>query len=188
MKNKVAEIHRRCGVALLVLAIVLVGWSPAVAQSKSVAVRGYYRKNGTYVRPHMRSAPSASFRALPPMPYYPAAPTPIQQRTGSLGDSGLSPKARTEARTSAKTTPRVRARAPRPPYEMRDWHDIDGELIGRARMAWQAMSLLRLELEDGEALEVDTEDLSKADLDWLETAHRSPDLVRERVNASTAAE
>jgi hypothetical protein len=30
-----------------------IGWSPA----KTVYVRGYYRKNGTYVRPHYRSPP-----------------------------------------------------------------------------------------------------------------------------------
>jgi hypothetical protein len=29
------------------------------ARTKDVAVRGYYRKNGTYVQPHMRSAPGS---------------------------------------------------------------------------------------------------------------------------------
>lgn len=29
-------------------------------KSGAVHVRGYYRKNGTYVRPHMRSAPNGS--------------------------------------------------------------------------------------------------------------------------------
>ena len=27
-----------------------------------VSVRGYYKKNGTYVKPHMRSNPDSSFR------------------------------------------------------------------------------------------------------------------------------
>lgn len=45
---------------LLVLFLVLVFVTPVFAGGKSVNVKGYYRKNGTYVAPYTRSAPSSS--------------------------------------------------------------------------------------------------------------------------------
>lgn len=43
---------------LLVLSIIC---SNAFVLAKSVSVKGYYRKDGTYVQPHMRSSPDGSF-------------------------------------------------------------------------------------------------------------------------------
>jgi hypothetical protein len=41
----------------LILAALGLLISPMVAFAKDVHVRGYYRKDGTYVQPHVRSAP-----------------------------------------------------------------------------------------------------------------------------------
>jgi hypothetical protein len=49
---------RFLGVALVVA--MLLGAAPAVAQRGAVQVRGYTRKDGTYVAPHMRSAPDGT--------------------------------------------------------------------------------------------------------------------------------
>ena len=48
---------KRLFIALLVF-LVLEGTIQAQAD---VSVRGYYRKDGTYVRPHMRSDPDGNF-------------------------------------------------------------------------------------------------------------------------------
>lgn len=34
-------------------------FSPPLAQAKDVSVRGYYRRDGTYVRPYVRSSPDS---------------------------------------------------------------------------------------------------------------------------------
>lgn len=41
-------------VALIICLLLAI---PAIVWSKDVHVKGYYRKNGTYVRPHIRSSP-----------------------------------------------------------------------------------------------------------------------------------
>ncbi len=52
---------------LVVVAIFLVGWTADVfaggrggGRGGDVSVKGYFRKDGTYVQPHTRSAPNAS--------------------------------------------------------------------------------------------------------------------------------
>lgn len=42
---------------LLFLAVLLI--VPQLAMAKDVHVKGYYRKDGTYVRPHIRSSPDS---------------------------------------------------------------------------------------------------------------------------------
>jgi hypothetical protein len=42
---------------VIVLGILLI--LPSLALAKDVHVKGYYRKDGTYVRPHIRSAPDS---------------------------------------------------------------------------------------------------------------------------------
>jgi len=42
---------------VIILAILFV--FPAVLLAKDVYVKGYYRKDGTYVRPHIRSSPDS---------------------------------------------------------------------------------------------------------------------------------
>ncbi len=96
------------------------------------------------------------------------------------GQSRLSPAARTAARTAPRTEARLSARSARPPFEMRDWHDLDGNLVARGRMKWRAVNKIRLETPAGDPVELDARELSEADIAWLEKAQRSPDLVYER--------
>jgi hypothetical protein len=51
---------RRLNVAVAVLAIFLLGTISQVL-AEDVRVRGYFRQDGTYVQPHMRSAPDSSY-------------------------------------------------------------------------------------------------------------------------------
>ena len=45
---------------LIVIALgILLVLTPTVLLAKDVHVKGYYRKNGTYVRPHVRSSPDS---------------------------------------------------------------------------------------------------------------------------------
>jgi hypothetical protein len=78
-------------------------------------------------------------------------------------------------------------RTARPPFELRDWHDLEGHLIAHARMKSRAIDLIRLETADGEPLEADARQLSEEDNEWLEKAQRSPTLVYERLPQTTAA-
>ena len=50
----------RSKLMLLVLACVALAALPASHAVADVHVRGHYRKNGTYVRPHMRSNPDGN--------------------------------------------------------------------------------------------------------------------------------
>lgn len=44
---------------LIVLALSFMLVFPAIVLAEDVHVKGYYRKDGTYVRPHIRSAPDS---------------------------------------------------------------------------------------------------------------------------------
>jgi hypothetical protein len=59
------------------------------AKQKTVKVRGYYRKDGTYVRPHTRSAPgtASSSGATPYRPNY-VAPGYRPHATVKVGRNG----------------------------------------------------------------------------------------------------
>ncbi|MGA8658710.1 MAG: hypothetical protein WB586_21450 [Chthoniobacterales bacterium] len=46
-----------CSILLVLIALSLAG------EAKTVKVRGYYRKNGTYVAPHTRKAPKRKKRS-----------------------------------------------------------------------------------------------------------------------------
>jgi hypothetical protein len=43
------------------LALLLLLSTPLVALADDVSVKGHFRKDGTYVQPHMRSSPDSSF-------------------------------------------------------------------------------------------------------------------------------
>lgn len=44
-------------ISLLICLLILLTWTLSFA--KDVRVKGYYRKDGTYVRPHIRSSPNS---------------------------------------------------------------------------------------------------------------------------------
>jgi len=54
-----ASLMRHSLLWLIVLALLLGPVVPALAQD--VSVGGYFRRDGTYVQPHMRSAPDSSY-------------------------------------------------------------------------------------------------------------------------------
>ncbi len=55
---------------LLILFLFFFLITPVFAGGKSVRVKGYYRKNGTYVAPHTRSAPSSKSSSYKSSPSY----------------------------------------------------------------------------------------------------------------------
>ena len=128
-----------------------------------------------------RSAPPAREADAPP------ATTPAY----FPGMSRLAPTPRVAARTEARAAPKAVAHAVKPPYVLREWRDTDGNIIVVGRMKWRAMNRIMLQAADGEPTQVFTEDLSEADLEWLEKVVRMPadmNFGRERANASTAVE
>ena len=52
---------RHCLIWVAVLTLLLAPVVPALAED--VSVKGYFHRDGTYVRPHMRSAPGSSFNS-----------------------------------------------------------------------------------------------------------------------------
>jgi len=50
------EVEMKKITVILVIFFILIGWSLSLA--KDVYVDGYYRNDGTYVRPHIRSSPN----------------------------------------------------------------------------------------------------------------------------------
>jgi hypothetical protein len=77
----------------LVLTVASVNWILIVdlAFGKTVHVRGYYRKDGTYVRPHTRSSPGSGATSRPTYDFT----VPVAPRTDH----------RSEARTTYRTAP-----------------------------------------------------------------------------------
>src|SRR5690349_22366943 len=69
------------------------------AKAKTVHVRGYTRKDGTYVQPHTRSSPKSSYRTSPPSPRTTEART-YEPRT-------LDPEFQPTSPTIKSTTPLV---------------------------------------------------------------------------------
>lgn len=42
-----------------IIVFIIISITPTLVLSKDVYVKGYYRKDGTYVRPHVRSSPDS---------------------------------------------------------------------------------------------------------------------------------
>jgi hypothetical protein len=100
-------------VLALVLLLCFCLTAPGVGP-KTVAVRGYTRKDGTYVRPHVRSAPSRSSspiaRQPSPSPLWPS-PARVQPRV----NAPVTP--RIEPRLEERTLPNAPTFAPTPTPE-----------------------------------------------------------------------
>lgn len=138
----------------------------------SVHVNGYYRKDGTYVRPHDRRAPgTATFDYQPepdPVP-------PVKIRTAP----------RTTARTTAWNGNVTDAEEPKPPVarkrppgdpvtepELRKWTDKTGAFTVMARFGGMAGTTLTLNKADGATIKVQLDQLSQADQDWIVARRR----------------
>jgi hypothetical protein len=138
-----------------------------VEAAKTVHVRGYYRKDGTYVHAHTRSAPSnGSFSYVPPTP---------KERTSY----------REEYREVARTSPRtsvvepIRAfhsDSPTPPTNVtkhpekhvwRHWKDASGQFTIYAKLVTVIGDHIKLELDDGKVIDVPIDRLSAEDQAYL---------------------
>ena len=122
-------------VLVAILAALAFSW-PAIADARghrsggSVSVRGYYRKDGTYVRPHMRSAPDGDFSnnwsTRGNVNPYTGAPG-----TKTSPSNHSSRYARTTARTSYRTSARSTARRSYQSGALNAEADDDGQPVER---------------------------------------------------------
>lgn len=142
----------------------------------SVHVKGYYRKDGTYVRPHTRSAPGTATFDYHPQPEPELPPeSPV--------------KVRTTPRTSARTTawngnvtavdePLPAILRTQPPSssivetEMRTWTDKTGKFTVVARFGGMVGTTVALRKADGTTIRIQLDQLCKADQDWIAARRR----------------
>lgn len=175
----------------------------AEAAGKSVHVRGYYRKNGTYVPPYTRSAPRTGAYGLawslpPSMPprnvpvdgYTRANGTYVRPHTRPIAggkDPEPPPSARGKAslrdsnhRTGYRATARGLSESSKikKRYPPRQWLGTDGTVLAEGRLKSRAMSKLKIERMDGSVFEVTVEQLGDDDRDWLEAASRNPEKMK----------
>ncbi len=189
----------------VLIACLLVGAATcdAEAAGKSVQVKGYTRKDGTYVPPHARAAPRTSARGF--VPYAPPAMLPrdvpvagytkddgtyVQphmRHIDGIKDPRPSPSARGSSssrvashRTAHRTTARGLAASSKPKnrYPSRQWHATDGSVLAEGRMKSRAINILKIERADGKVVELDVEELGDDDSDWLLAVSRNPEKMK----------
>jgi hypothetical protein len=154
----------------VILILLFIPSSPL--EGKTVQVRGYYRKDGTYVRPHTRSSPGSNESYTPPA----FVPPPVMSRMAYQSS------ARTAARTavpSIRNVPRSDSDEPRteqpqvsrPLYEkypFRLWKDNTGQFQVTARFRSYANGTVKIERQDnGKIIEIQIERLSPADQKYI---------------------
>jgi hypothetical protein len=145
----------------------------------SVHVRGYTRKDGTYVAPYTRSAPHAhvySFNlpSSPPVSYFPA-PEP----TAFPGASRLNKPPRSEPRTRPRTSPTHRHSDEDWEEHVRDWKNREDKVVATGRFLSSVGKYLWVKTRDGHREKLLIDDLSDEDMKYLRTR------AWEQVTAST---
>jgi hypothetical protein len=187
------------------LLIVLFACAPrfAVAAGKSVHVKGYTRKDGSYVPPHTRSAPRTSARGFTPSaPAFSSSTVPRDVPVaGYTKDDGsyVRPHMRhidgikdpeSDQRGSSlrdrghRTTHRVAARGlsvatkPKKRYPSRKWQAQDGSVLAEGRMQWRAMNKLHIVGDDGSVVDLKIDELGAEDRDWLDSVKRNPNGMK----------
>lgn len=169
------------------------------ARAAPVHVRGYTRKDGTYVRSHTRSEPRTAYRGwasvsvashvgpVQPVvsprtpvggPGDPRKPVPDDEAPGRQREvpPGRSVTHRTAYRTSVRGLDRPRQ--PEKRFPIREWRSVTGDVLARGRMEWRAMNRLRIRGADGTPKDLSVADLSQDDLDWLEAVRRDPQAFK----------
>lgn len=157
----------------------------AWATGKSVHVRGYTRKDGTYVSPHTRTSPRTTFHGYS-MPAAAFAGTVASSHRelnhrmlGDQASRGTGPvEYRTAYRTSAREVVATKPATPTRQFPVRDWHAQDGRIVGHGRMKYRAGDVLRIESEDGTWRDLDVLLLHPDDVQWLESARRDPNGMK----------
>lgn len=192
-------------ISRVLIACLLVGAATydVEAAGKTVSVKGYTRKNGTYVPPYTRAAPRTSARGF--VPYSPPAVLPrdvpvdgytkndgtyvqphmrhidgIKDPKPSLSARGSSSSRVTSHRTAHRATARGLAASTKPKnrYPSRQWHATDGSVLAEGRMKSRAINILKIERADGKVVELDVEELGDDDSDWLLAVSRNPEKMR----------
>ena len=172
------------------LAVFLATWalSASVALAGgSVHVRGYTRKDGTYVAPYTRSAPHAhgySFN-LPssPLVSYPAEPqpesSPTKEQPAFPGASRFDKPPRSEPRTQLRTSVSHRRSDEEWERHIRDWKNREDKVVATGRFLSSVGKYLWVKTRDGDREKLVTEELSDEDVNYLKTR------AWEKVAAST---
>lgn len=137
----------------------------------TVHVSGYYRKDGTYVRPHTRRAPGAATYDHSYLPVAPAIEHRAKARTtarttawnGNVAESGESvpPRARTNVLGSST-----------PLHELRRWTDESGTFTVIAKFGGMAGETVTLHKIDGSSIALELGQLSEADQLWIQSRDR----------------
>jgi hypothetical protein len=106
---------------LVIGAIILAIASPAIAQ-RTTSVRGYFKKDGTYVAPHYRTAPNRSI-----YDNYSTRPN-VNPFTGKIGtvDPNATPSYSTPRYSAPRSTYQQRTQ-PRSTFGVSDPYDFDGD-------------------------------------------------------------
>ena len=162
------------------LAVFLATWalSASVALAGgSVHVRGYTRKDGTYVAPYTRSAPhahgysfnlpsspSASFLAEPQF-----ALSRDKAQPAFPGASRLNKPPRSEPRTQPRTSASHRRSDEEWEQHMRDWKNSEDKVVATGRYLSSVGKYLWVKTRDGDREKLVIEDLSDEDVKYLKT-------------------
>lgn len=158
-------------IAMLVFALIpTTTWA-----AKTVQVRGYYRKDGTYVQPYTRSAPGSGGSYVAPV----FVPPPVAPRTAYRASASTRPRtaARTTYRSSTNdeatpsstdpkgSTPRIIPIAKQHPFRI--WRDSSGQFQVMAKFRSYANGVVRIEREDGTIIDIPMERLSFGDQQYV---------------------
>jgi hypothetical protein len=160
----------------------------SITEAKTVNVRGYYRKDGTYVSPHTRSSPgsgggssiSIATPSYEPRTEYRDTARSSARTTARKSSSGVENPLDIEKVDSAPTVkvtqPTVNVHisvAPHhpqmPKYPFRHWKDASGQFEVYARLVSITGTHVKLMREDGTTIEVEIEKLSEEDVQYLKS-------------------
>lgn len=178
-------------IVFVLTAIVLASFG--VAAASAVHVRGYYRKDGTYVQPHERSSPSGGsshstsyVRDYTPPPAEPRTeyrttsrstarevprygyPTPAESKS-SHGEfaTSLQLSGENPPKPTLQLDSQPALQAPTPKYPFRHWTDNTGKFSTYARLVSVIGQHVKLAREDDQAIDVTMEHLSNEDNVYL---------------------
>jgi len=192
--------------SLLLIALVACAPRSAVAAGKSVHVKGYTRKDGTYVPPYTRSAPRTNARGFTPTaPAFASSSVPDDvpvagytkddgthvrphmRHIDGIKDPEPSKSGRSESalgdqghRTAHRATARGLSVATKPKkrYPSRKWRGQDGSIVAEGRMQWRVMNKLHIVGDDGSAVDLKVDELGEEDREWLDSVKRNPSVMK----------
>ncbi len=141
----------------------------------TVHVSGYYRKDGTYVRPHDRRAPGTAAVNYRPDPEPEAKPPPVKVRTAPRTSARITAWNGNVTDVEEPAPPVARTRPPSMPVaepQIRNWTDKSGAFTVMARFGGMAGTTVTLHKTDGTTIKVQLDQLCQADQDWIAARRR----------------